>query len=74
MISLVLWTKSSVLMISTGVLGFFIASFGPTHAEVGVLITTNKFFNIAYGYVQVVCGVGLLLGPPVAGEAGCNLS
>ncbi len=69
MITLVSWTCSTGMVINSGVLGFFFASFGPTHAEIGVHITTSKFFNVGYGYTGVVCGVGWLLGAPAAGQS-----
>ncbi len=68
MVILVIWTSTPGLIVSSGLLGFYVASFGPTHAEVGVIIVTKRFFNIAFGYMLVAMGIGWLLGAPAAGK------
>ncbi len=65
---LVVWTSSTGLIVCSGLFGFLVASFGPTNAEVGVIIATERFFNIAYGYMMVAMGIGWVLGALAAGD------
>ncbi len=72
MVIIALWTTSPGLVVGSGLFGFFIASFGPTNMEVGVLIATPRFFNIGFGYALVAQGVGWVLGAPAAGEGAAS--
>ncbi len=55
------------LFTSLGLCGFFGASIGPILAEATCIVAGTKQYNIAFGWLMLATGIGMLVGPPIGG-------
>ncbi len=55
------------LFTSLGLCGFFGATIGPILAEATCIVAGTKQYNIAFGWLMLATGIGMLIGPPIGG-------
>ena len=63
-----IWPTYYVILVAIGSYGFFYSSVGPTLSETAYVLVSPHVFSYAYGFSQFACGIGGVVGGPVAGK------